>query len=158
MNNLSFTIPGPPVGKERPRVVNGRTFTPKKTIDYERLVQGTFIGAQLGRAWDRGGQFSVQIYVSVCSLQHPDCDNIAKAILDALNGHAWDDDKQVTQVYVSVNYLEAPPSVRVTLLQTHEASVVEKLKKSLARWRKKNEALLAVVMPPRRVAARARRL
>ena len=34
----------------------------------------------------------------------PDCDNIAKIILDALNGLAYDDDAQVVQLSVKKQY------------------------------------------------------
>lgn len=34
-----FVVPGRPVGKERPRVVNGRTFTPERTLEYEARVR-----------------------------------------------------------------------------------------------------------------------
>ena len=44
-----FTVPGPPKGKQRPRVcrINGRslTYTPKQTIEYERLVRARYVAA-----------------------------------------------------------------------------------------------------------------
>ena len=40
---IKFTVPGPPKGKQRPRIcrVNGRSvaYTPKQTIEYEKLVR-----------------------------------------------------------------------------------------------------------------------
>ena len=43
---IKFTIPGPPKGKQRPRIcrVNGRSmaYTPKETIEYERLVRASY--------------------------------------------------------------------------------------------------------------------
>ena len=36
----------------------------------------------------------------------PDCDNIAKAVLDALNGLAYKDDSQVTELTVRKLYAE----------------------------------------------------
>lgn len=44
----------------------------------------------------------------------PDCDNIAKIILDALNGIAYPDDSQVTCLLVMKRYSESP-RVEVTL-------------------------------------------
>lgn len=44
----------------------------------------------------------------------PDCDNIAKAILDALNGVAYDDDKQVVRLHVEKEY-GATGSVEVVI-------------------------------------------
>lgn len=48
---VKFTIPGIPVPKARPRVVRGHTYTPKKTKDYEALVQDVYnltVGEYLG--------------------------------------------------------------------------------------------------------------
>ena len=46
---IKFTIPGPPKGKQRPRIcrVNGRSvaYTPKETIEYERLVRTRCVAA-----------------------------------------------------------------------------------------------------------------
>jgi Holliday junction resolvase RusA-like endonuclease len=43
----------------------------------------------------------------------PDIDNIAKIILDGLNGIAWDDDKQIVELLVGKRYGE--PSVIVAI-------------------------------------------
>ena len=43
-----------------------------------------------------------------------DCDNLCKTILDALNGIAYDDDKQVCRLYVEKPY-GAFPIVKVKL-------------------------------------------
>ena len=46
---VSFTIPGPPQGKARPRVcrINGKsvTYTPRKTVEYERLIKARCVAA-----------------------------------------------------------------------------------------------------------------
>ena len=46
---VKFTVPGMPQGKQRPRVcrINGRslTYTPKQTIEYERLVRARCVAA-----------------------------------------------------------------------------------------------------------------
>jgi Holliday junction resolvase RusA-like endonuclease len=38
----------------------------------------------------------------------PDVDNIAKSILDALNGAAYDDDKQVVALMIHKEYSDTP--------------------------------------------------
>lgn len=38
----------------------------------------------------------------------PDCDNIAKIICDALNGVAYDDDKQIVALKVTKIYSDEP--------------------------------------------------
>ena len=46
---IKFTVPGPPKGKQRPRIckVNGHSvaYTPKQTIEYERLVRARCVAA-----------------------------------------------------------------------------------------------------------------
>lgn len=46
---IKFTVPGPPKGKQRPRIcrINGRnvTYTPRQTIEYEKLVRARCVAA-----------------------------------------------------------------------------------------------------------------
>ena len=45
----------------------------------------------------------------------PDVDNATKAVLDALNGVAWEDDSQVTRLVVEKSYgTEARTTVRIS--------------------------------------------
>ena len=40
----TFTVPGRPFGKQRPRVTRtGHAFTPETTVSYENLVRMTFV-------------------------------------------------------------------------------------------------------------------
>lgn len=45
--------------------------------------------------------------------QHADTDNLAKAILDALNGLAWEDDRTVTQLTVTKIWVAPPGATTV---------------------------------------------
>ena len=45
----------------------------------------------------------------------PDCDNLAKAVLDALNGVLWQDDSQVVELSVSKWYAAGDESPRTTI-------------------------------------------
>ena len=113
-------------GKERPRFTKrGRTFTPRKTQDNERRILDAYKGAcvrRYGRVVAAPPHVPVTVAVSckvaapqrrpdwcpkalwdalqgvpfVCK---PDIDNVLKLHLDALNGHAWHDDSQVTQTH-----------------------------------------------------------
>ena len=46
----------------------------------------------------------------------PDLDNIAKSILDSLNGIAWQDDSQIVNIWISKHYDEEPHT-EVTLME-----------------------------------------
>lgn len=107
-----FEILGKAVGKGRPRFMrNGHTYTPDSTRNYEQLVKLRYREVCKEPPTDK----AVKVYIVVWMipaeslsrkkkaelLKHPpmkkpDIDNISKIILDALNGVAWIDDKQVT--------------------------------------------------------------
>lgn len=127
---IKLTIPGPPKGKQRPRIcrVNGRSmaYTPKETIEYERLVRASYT-AVFKVKFERNlpieisilALYSVPKYVSrktkelmlngrLFLTKKPDADNIIKVILDALNGLAYRDDVQICRVYFEKMYAEIP--------------------------------------------------
>lgn len=117
-----INIPGKVVGKQRPKFSRQgnfvKTYTPEKTVNYENWVK---------MCWMNSGQEKMQgniIAVIVARFmipqsfskkkrnelnekpcpKKPDCDNIAKSILDALNGIAYDDDSQIVELSVSKVY------------------------------------------------------
>lgn len=131
MKSVDFTIQGAPAGKKRPKftTVNGytRTYTPADTMHNERLVRACY-------AWDyHGFKFppKIPLYVKltcyypipkstskkkaaqmeageIIPVVKPDLDNVAKLILDALNGLAWEDDNQIARLEISKVYGEDP--------------------------------------------------
>lgn len=124
---ISFTVPGKPQGKARPRFDgrSGRAYTPKNTRAYEETVRACFLRAH--RSTRLSGeieavitaQFSVPKNVSnfnraamldgkINPTMKPDADNIIKAILDALNGYAYQDDAAVTKVTAIKRYGNYP--------------------------------------------------
>ena len=96
---IAFTIPGRPVPKARPRLgVRGRkayVYTPPETREYERLV-----GWVAKSAGCRPVEGPVSVALSVYVKGRLDADNIAKSILDGLNGVAYEDDDQVIELLV----------------------------------------------------------
>lgn len=40
--------------------------------------------------------------------KRPDVDNMAKAVLDALNGIAWEDDSQIARLSITKEYAKEP--------------------------------------------------
>lgn len=115
-----FEVEGKPVGKGRPRFRRMgnfvQTYTPAATADYEKLVRLRFQNAcgvitekpvkvevvacfappKSARKRDRIEMLANRILPD----KKPDVDNIAKIILDALNGIAYKDDSQVVDLSV----------------------------------------------------------
>lgn len=112
---LSFR--GPVVAKERPRSTSkGRVYTPKRTKDFEAAVAKRAKEENLPRVsypirvilrvFDSTSDPELAM-LSAHGLTHNtknDLDNIAKAVLDALNGVLWMDDKQISALSVTRVY------------------------------------------------------
>jgi crossover junction endodeoxyribonuclease RusA len=92
----SFTVDGRPVPKGRPRVTQHGTYTPQRTRDYERRVGWGYVQVSSRRRPDPDAEFAVTCVFHTAS--RADVDNLAKAVLDGLNGVAWKDDSQVVEL------------------------------------------------------------
>lgn len=132
-----FTVPGKPQGKARARTTKtGHTYTPEKTVMYEKVVKQCFMESQPRQTWFDGEPLAVNIYARfsipksktkreklrmmqgyVMPTVKPDADNIAKIICDALNGVAYYDDTQICRLQVIKEYVreEIPPHVTVSI-------------------------------------------
>lgn len=122
-----LTIFGQPVGKARPRFTKtGHTYTPQATKDYEELVRYTFISGypkakpienavkatiiayyQIPKSYSKKKRQECLDYI-IPVQSKPDCDNIAKIILDSLNGYAYVDDKQIIDLSVFKLWSDMP--------------------------------------------------
>lgn len=100
MRTIKIVIPGRPVPKGRPRFNRhtGAVYTPKKTIEYENLVWFT---AKDVIKEPLKGSVEVEIKIFTTS-KNMDIDNIAKSILDGLNGAAYKDDRQVKKLTIEM--------------------------------------------------------
>jgi len=124
---ISFVIPGKPTGKGRPKFFRRGnfvgTYTPEKTASYENLVKVIFMeAAAKSSEWkkaDRETPIRATIscwtdvpaswskkkkMAAIWNTKKPDSDNVAKIILDALNGLAFEDDSQVVALDVQKRY------------------------------------------------------
>jgi Holliday junction resolvase RusA-like endonuclease len=123
---IKFRVRGKPEGKARPRVTSHGAYTPAKTKAYEQLVRLEY-RRQCGNAdfGDKALRVVISAYYPVPKSKtktikskmlageirptvKPDCDNIAKAILDALNGIAYHDDAQIVSAIVEKWYNDEP--------------------------------------------------
>lgn len=114
---VEFTVPGVPIGKGRPRFMkNGHTYTPQKTREYEdKVVQcwkcqsgkgfaaGVPLKAEINAYFPIPKSLSKKRRAALNGTPHTkkcDADNVAKAILDALNSHAYNDDSAIALLTV----------------------------------------------------------
>jgi len=139
MTHISFTVPGEPRGKGRPRATrmgnNIRLYTDAKTASYENLVA---LACQ--QAMQAASQppltgalaLSVFAYVGIPKstskakrqemaaglirpTKKPDLDNIIKAVLDGLNGVAFADDVQIVSIIAEKMYAPNEPRLLVSV-------------------------------------------
>lgn len=91
---------------------SGRTAKkPARSRAWQELLAMSWL-AQAGHSFGRG-EVAVRVEVWRRTRQRCDVDNLAKQVLDGLNGVAWDDDSQVCDLHVTRRYDRARPRVVV---------------------------------------------
>jgi Holliday junction resolvase RusA-like endonuclease len=122
---FEFTVPGPCIGKQRPRFRRVKnfvtTYTPKETKEYEKKVIKSFNKVAKGK------QLEGAVKAEICMIFEPpksvskqkreemitgrlpyikkiDADNGIKSILDGLNNVAYEDDAIVNEVHAYKMY------------------------------------------------------
>ena len=138
--HYSFAVSGAPRGKARARTVfrggKAHAFTPARTRDYEEQVRLAYM-VQTGQtepfhgpveltlrayypipsSWPKGKSAKALARLLLPTVK-PDLDNVLKSIMDAVNGLAWDDDKQVVMFKTSKEY-SANPRVEVEIWEVN---------------------------------------
>lgn len=127
---ITFTIPGQPVAKGRPKFARRgsfvATYTPEKTANYENLVKLAASQAMAGRlpsaaplelevclsmqipaSWSKKKR-SAAVLGAVMPTKKPDADNCLKGLKDGCNGIVWRDDAQVVRIILQKTYSETP--------------------------------------------------
>lgn len=123
--------------KQRPRFNGKFAYTPKETVSYENWIKTCYLQKY---ANEKPIDTAVKVIINaffeipkstskkkkvqmmeneILPTIKPDTDNIAKIVLDALNGLAFDDDKQVVDLQVKKWYNEEP-SVTVYISEIKE--------------------------------------
>ena len=132
---MEFIVEGEPQGKARPRFSrrSGTVYTPSKTAKYEKEIRQAYIAAG-GKMIPDGGYVTVAVdayfkipksYVKGKRLacehniirpdKKPDIDNVLKAVLDALNKVAYEDDKQVVEVRCRKYYSNSTGFLKISV-------------------------------------------
>lgn len=121
MRKERFVIESEPIGKARPRFTrSGHAYSPQKNKEYEKAIKQAY----------NGNKFDGAVYLRItaycqkpkrCKIlfptKKPDIDNIAKIIMDGLNGSAWDDDKQVIWLTACKKWTDDYPRVEVEITE-----------------------------------------
>ena len=118
---VSFVIKGIPKVKQRPRFAmrNGKvlTYTPKTTASFENLVK-LKAEKEFTHPLENAVRLAIRFYMprpkrliwktkmmpEIHSDKRPDIDNLAKAVIDGLNGIAFNDDAQIADLHVTKKY------------------------------------------------------
>lgn len=142
MSNDKYIIVPGMRGKDRPRfnMRSGKVYTPSTTTQFERVVAQCY-RTQGGNCFDsQPVMLSVVLFYKLPQslsrrrkdamlekkeppMVKPDIDNVVKIVMDALNGVAYDDDKQVVRQYAEKRYTDDDPylAVRVSLYPMTQA-------------------------------------
>ena len=130
---VKFKVPGRPVPKARPRLGRGgRTYTPKRSADYESQVAAEAALSMFGKKPLEGpAEIFIDLYFNVAKsmslkkkreileggegkilgMSYPipctvrvDADNCVKSVCDSLNGIVFKDDSQLVMICVEKNW------------------------------------------------------
>jgi Holliday junction resolvase RusA-like endonuclease len=135
MNCVSFTVPGAPRGKGRPRATRMgkgvRLYTDDKTANFENLIRLAY--QQEHDIPPASGALEIQVNAyfpipksaskkarlemeagRVYPTKKPDLDNVLKAVLDGLNGVAFVDDCQIVSIQSAKKY-DAIPRLEIKI-------------------------------------------
>lgn len=97
-----FCVEGEPVSKSRARFTKRGSktmaYTPERTKEAEAKVAWAFRQVARGHVPDATHAYMVDAAFFTGTRQRRDVDNMVKLICDGLNGVAWADDNQVTQI------------------------------------------------------------
>ncbi|MGM0584244.1 MAG: RusA family crossover junction endodeoxyribonuclease [Pseudomonadota bacterium] len=141
MTRHAFTVPGKPMGKQRPRFTrrSGRSYTPDETLTAENWVKHCALEAKvtpldgplavditavsaIPKSWSKKKrQDAIALGYDT---RKPDADNIGKLVTDALNGIAYGDDAQVAILTVTKAHDAGEPRVVVSVTQLKETADV----------------------------------
>lgn len=127
---VSFILEGQPQRKQRPRFRRAGkaviTYTPKETLEYEAKIRAAYkeqvgetifsdvpLHVYIAAYFDIPKSFSKRKrQYAMANIIKPhnttDIDNVAKVVLDALNGTAYTDDHYITDLVIRKRYSDQP--------------------------------------------------
>ena len=126
----TMTVNTTPVPKGRPRFYGNHAVTPEKTRLYEALIRDSWTYGKMEGPLSVRMLFVMPIPKSLSKKKHeellgerhtkkPDLDNLVKAVLDSLNGVAYEDDSIIWSIDATKEYGDEP-EVAVTFYAKEE--------------------------------------
>lgn len=132
MTAYSFTVLGPPQPKQRARSgKGGRHYTPAETVRYESVVKAIGMLTRPPK-WRTDGEYALHVVAHFADRRPRDADNVLKAVSDALNKVAFDDDNQVIRVSAEKRVDALTPRTDVTVTWLGERAVKARKRKVVA--------------------------
>lgn len=141
-NMIYFTCDIEPRGQARPRFTTrggyAMAYSPRQNREFEREIQKAYMAAcpnqgfkgfarsipvaasitinlPIRESWSKKKQAQAE-RGEILPTKKPDSDNVAKAVLDALNGLAYHDDAQIVSLSVVKKYSEKP-GIEILLME-----------------------------------------
>lgn len=123
---IEFVVEGNPIPKARPRVVlrpgrKAAAYTPNQTKAWERDIEWVARGVMDGDE-PLAGPLAVELAFYRGNEIGCDVDNLAKAVLDALNGVCYGDDAQVDEMHLYRAVDRDRPRVEVEIWQLEDGA------------------------------------
>mgnify|MGYP003630863029 CR=1 FL=1 len=126
---MFLTVQGEPIAKGRPRFARGHTYTPKRTIDAENIIKLAAFEAgvekmegplrlrvtfsmRIPKSWPAQSRKEA-LEGFIRPTKTPDMDNLIKLVADALNGIAYEDDKQIVEIMAVKKYGEPKTIINI---------------------------------------------
>ncbi len=101
MREIKFSVPGHPIGKQRPRVFTHRqsgkvmAMTPKKTAAYEDNISYGYISMSRGYRFPDKTKIRLDVVAYFKNDRRSDANNVYRLVADALEKIAYENDKYV---------------------------------------------------------------
>lgn len=115
---VKFTVESEPIPKARPRVTRYGTYTPQNTKLFENLVRQAYTFSRSHDTDDHSmltGALRVHITAIRSTFHAADWDNLGKAVTDALNKLAYEDDNQIVDGHVIKKVDKSSPRVIIEI-------------------------------------------
>jgi Holliday junction resolvase RusA-like endonuclease len=111
---IHFHVPGNPLPKQSYRHSKHGGYTPKRIKDWQQAVSVTAMFAMFDLSLEtQQGDLACELVFVRGDRRKVDLDNLSKAVLDAMNGIVYEDDKQIVDLRLRKFYSKESPGLTV---------------------------------------------